>query len=181
MHVLMIGAGGVGDAAARIAAERDFFDRWVVADHDLSRAERTVAAATARREGESRFSAARVDASDAAAVEALAREVGATHVLNAVDPRFVVSIFEGTRAAGADYLDMAMSLSRRHPDTRTRRSGSSSATSSSRRRGSGRPRAGWRSSASGSSRACPTSSRATPRTTCSPTSRSSAPATAPTS
>ncbi len=117
MHVLMIGAGGVGDAAARIAAERDFFDRWVVADHDLSRAERTVAAATARREGESRFSAARVDASDAAAVEALAREVGATHVLNAVDPRFVVSIFEGTRAAGADYLDMAMSLSRRHPDT----------------------------------------------------------------
>ncbi len=117
MHVLMIGAGGVGDAAARIAAERDFFDRWVVADHDLSRAERTVAAATARRDGESRFSAARVDASDAAAVEALVREVGATHVLNAVDPRFVVSIFEGTRAAGADYLDMAMSLSRRHPDT----------------------------------------------------------------
>ena len=113
----MIGAGGVGDAAARIAAERDFFDRWVVADHDLSRAERTVAAATARRDGESRFSAARVDASDAAAVEALVREVGATHVLNAVDPRFVVSIFEGTRAAGADYLDMAMSLSRRHPDT----------------------------------------------------------------
>ncbi len=115
MHVLMIGAGGVGDAAARIAVDRDFFESWVVADHDVSRAERTVAAATARRAGESRFSAARVDASDAAAVEALVREVGATHVLNAVDPRFVVPIFDGTRAAGADYLDMAMSLSRRHP------------------------------------------------------------------
>jgi saccharopine dehydrogenase-like NADP-dependent oxidoreductase len=37
-------------------------------------------------------------------------------VFNAVDPRFVVPIFEGARAAGADYLDMAMSLSRRHPD-----------------------------------------------------------------
>ncbi|QKE84280.1 saccharopine dehydrogenase C-terminal domain-containing protein [Arthrobacter sp. NEB 688] len=116
MRVLMIGAGGVGDAAARIAAERDFFEAWVVADHDVSRAERTVAAATGRREGEARFRAAQVDASDAAAVEALVREVGATHVLNAVDPRFVVTIFEGTRAAGADYLDMAMSLSRRHPD-----------------------------------------------------------------
>ncbi|GIL35975.1 saccharopine dehydrogenase family protein [Phycicoccus sp. DTK01] len=116
MRVLMIGAGGVGDAAARIAAERDFFEAWVVADHDVSRAERTVAAASGRREGESRFRAAQVDASDAAAVEALVREVGATHVLNAVDPRFVVPIFEGTRAGGADYLDMAMSLSRRHPE-----------------------------------------------------------------
>ncbi|MBT9254399.1 saccharopine dehydrogenase NADP-binding domain-containing protein [Phycicoccus sp. MAQZ13P-2] len=116
MRVLMIGAGGVGDAAARIAAERDFFEAWVVADHDVSRAERTVAAASGRREGESRFRAAQVDASDAAAVEALVREVGATHVLNAVDPRFVVPVFQGTRAGGADYLDMAMSLSRRHAD-----------------------------------------------------------------
>ncbi len=55
--------------------------------------------------------AARVDASDAAAVAALAREHGSTHVLNAVDPRFVMPIFEGAFAAGANYLDMAMSLS----------------------------------------------------------------------
>ena len=47
MRVLMVGAGGVGDAAARIAVERDFFEAWVVADHDLARAERTVAAARA--------------------------------------------------------------------------------------------------------------------------------------
>jgi saccharopine dehydrogenase-like NADP-dependent oxidoreductase len=115
MRVLMVGAGGVGDAAARIAAERSFFERWVVADYDLGRAERTVASVTGRHSGESRFSAARVDASDPAAVEALAREVGATHVFNAVDPRFVMPIFDGARAAGADYLDMAMSLSQRHP------------------------------------------------------------------
>ncbi len=110
----MIGAGGVGDAAARIAAERGFFESWTVGDYDLGRAERTVAAVRARHAGESRFTAARVDASDATAVEALARQVGATHVLNAVDPRFVMSVFEGARSAGADYLDMAMSLSRRH-------------------------------------------------------------------
>jgi len=111
----MVGAGGVGDAAARIAAERPFFETWVVADYDLTRAQRTVDAVTSRHDGESRFRAAQVDASDAGAVAALAREVGATHVFNAVDPRFVLPIFEGARAAGADYLDMAMSLSSRHP------------------------------------------------------------------
>ena len=117
MRVLMIGAGGVGDAAVKIAAERDFFERWVVADYSRERAEATVASVAGRRgDGESPFVAAQVDASDAAAVEALAREHGATHVFNAVDPRFVMPIFDGALAAGADYLDMAMSLSRPHPE-----------------------------------------------------------------
>lgn len=116
MRVLMIGAGGVGDAAAKIAVDRDYFERWVVADYSLERAESTVAAASGRREGESRLVAAQVDASDPGAVAALAREHGATHVFNAVDPRFVMPIFTGALAAGADYLDMAMSLSRPHPE-----------------------------------------------------------------
>jgi saccharopine dehydrogenase-like NADP-dependent oxidoreductase len=36
--------------------------------------------------------------------------------MNAVDPRFVMPVFDGAFAAGADYLDMAMSLSHPHPD-----------------------------------------------------------------
>lgn len=112
----MVGSGGVGDAAARIAVERDFFELLVVADYDEERARRTVAAAAARRDGESRLVAARVDASKAGDVEALAREHRITHVFNAVDPRFVMPIFRGALAAGADYLDMAMSLSQRHPE-----------------------------------------------------------------
>ena len=36
--------------------------------------------------------------------------------MNAVDPRFVMPIFTGALAGGADYLDMAMSLSQRHPE-----------------------------------------------------------------
>ncbi len=116
MRILMIGAGGVGDAAARIAVERDFFEQLVVADYDLARAEATVGSASARRDGETRLVAAQVDASDEAAVAALAREHGSTHVFNAVDPRFVMPIFRGALAAGAGYLDMAMSLSRRHPE-----------------------------------------------------------------
>jgi saccharopine dehydrogenase-like NADP-dependent oxidoreductase len=116
VRILVVGSGGVGDAVARIAVERDFFDLLVVADYDAERAAATVAAASARRKGENRLVAAHVDASDAGAVAALARERGATHVLNAVDPRFVMPVFRGALAAGADYLDMAMSLSRRHPD-----------------------------------------------------------------
>jgi saccharopine dehydrogenase-like NADP-dependent oxidoreductase len=114
MRILVVGSGGVGDAVARIAARRGFFELMVVADADRARAERTVAA-VAKGEPAARFVAATVDASDAAGVAALAREHGITHVLNAVDPRFVLPVFEGALAAGADYLDMAMSLSRPHP------------------------------------------------------------------
>ena len=106
MRILLIGAGGVGSAAVAIAARRDFFDRFVVADHDLAKAAAAVP--------DDRFRSARVDASSAAAVTALCREHRITHVLNAVDPRFVMPIFSGALAAGADYLDMAMSLSTPH-------------------------------------------------------------------
>ncbi|MET8119077.1 saccharopine dehydrogenase C-terminal domain-containing protein [Micromonospora sp. NPDC005189] len=109
MRVLLVGAGGVGSAAVAIAARRSFFETMVVADHDVTRAERAVAG-----HGD-RFVAAQVDASAADAVTALCREHRITHVLNAVDPRFVMPIFNGAFAAGADYLDMAMSLSHPHP------------------------------------------------------------------
>ena len=110
MRILLIGAGGVGAAFTAIAARRDFFETLVVADYDLARAERAAAA-------DERFVAAQVDASSAESVAALAREHRATHVMNAVDPRFVMPIFDGAFAAGADYLDMAMSLSHPHPES----------------------------------------------------------------
>lgn len=109
MRILLVGAGGVGSAFAAIAARRDFFERIVIADYDPARAE--TAAAT-----DPRYVAARVDASSAESVTALCREHGITHVMNAVDPVFDMPVFEGAFAAGADYLDMAMSLSRPHPE-----------------------------------------------------------------
>jgi saccharopine dehydrogenase-like NADP-dependent oxidoreductase len=115
MRILLVGSGGVGDAFVRIAARRGFFELLVVADYDLARAERTVAAVQEAHPGEDRFVAARVDASSADSVATLAREHQVTHVMNAVDPRFVLPVFEGAFAAGADYLDMAMSLSRPDP------------------------------------------------------------------
>ena len=108
MRILLVGAGGVGAAFAAIAARRDFFTQLVIADYDLVRAERAASI-------DDRFAAAQADASNAKSVAALAKEHAATHVMNAVDPRFVMPIFDGAFGAGADYLDMAMSLSRPHP------------------------------------------------------------------
>ena len=109
MRILLVGAGGVGGAFTAIAARRDFFETIVIADYDPARAEK--AAAT-----DERYVAAQVDASNADSVTALCREHRITHVMNAVDPIFNMPIFDGAFAAGADYLDMAMSLSKPHPD-----------------------------------------------------------------
>jgi saccharopine dehydrogenase-like NADP-dependent oxidoreductase len=116
MRVLLVGAGGVGTAITRIAARRSFFEAMVVADYDLARAQAAVDGAAADDEGRGRFSAARVDASDEAAVTALLSERRCDVLLNATDPRFVMPLFGAALAAGADYLDMAMSLSHPHPE-----------------------------------------------------------------
>ena len=112
-----MGAGGVGDAFAKIIATRSFYELVIVSDYDLARAERTVAWIAAKHGAEvaARFLPSAIDASDADSVAAVAREHRATHIMNAVEPKFVPTIFAGAFAAGADYLDMAMSLSERHP------------------------------------------------------------------
>ncbi|MET1008346.1 MAG: saccharopine dehydrogenase C-terminal domain-containing protein [Propionibacteriaceae bacterium] len=116
MRILLVGAGGVGDAFAKIATRRSFFEALIVTDYDGAKAEQTVATVLERHPDERRLVADRVDASDAASVAEAVRRHRATHVMNAVDPRFVMPIFSGALAAGADYLDMAMSLSHPHPE-----------------------------------------------------------------
>src|SRR4051794_4399264 len=111
VRILLVGAGGVGGAIIRIAARRAFPEAVVVADYDAGRAEKAVAAV-----GDARFTAARVDAADEAAVGALLAEYRCDVLLNATDPRFVMPLFRAALAGGATYLDMAMSLSHPHPE-----------------------------------------------------------------
>jgi saccharopine dehydrogenase (NAD+, L-lysine forming) len=112
MRILVVGSGGVGSAFAPIVARRDFWEHVVFADIDESRAQRIV-----DRYGErDRFSAAKVDATDAAQVAEVARAHRADVILNAADPRFVMPIFRGAFEAGVTYMDMAMSLSAPHAD-----------------------------------------------------------------
>ncbi|HBJ73227.1 MAG TPA: ATP-binding protein [Actinobacteria bacterium] len=110
MRVLAIGAGGVGTAAALIAERRDYFESWLVADYDANRVHALV-----ERVADPRFAGEQVDASDTAAVAALIQDHGITHVLNVVDPRFVLPIFNACASTGTNYMDTAMSLSRPHP------------------------------------------------------------------
>ncbi|HST25613.1 MAG TPA: saccharopine dehydrogenase C-terminal domain-containing protein [Gaiellaceae bacterium] len=112
MNILVIGSGGVGTAFARIAQRRSFFDRIILGDVDIARANASVDSL-----GEpDRFDAARVDATDSAALVALIRALRADAVLNAVDPRFVLPVFDACFRAGAVYLDMATALSEPHPE-----------------------------------------------------------------
>ena len=111
MRILIVGAGGVGNAIAVALARRDFFDHAVVADVALTRAE-----ATRDRVSDPRFTAAAIDASDTAAIVALARAAQVDTIVNACDPRFNMPIFDAAFEAGCTYLDMAMSLSKPHPD-----------------------------------------------------------------
>jgi saccharopine dehydrogenase-like NADP-dependent oxidoreductase len=110
VKVLVVGAGGVGSAFSRIAGQRNSFEKVVVADYDLGRAER------AARSAADHFSAVQVDASDESSIAALLRAEGCDAVLNAVDPRFVMPVFRAALAAGTTYVDMAMSLSHPHPE-----------------------------------------------------------------
>ena len=118
MKILVVGSGGVGASVAPIAARRDFYEGIVFSDYDEARARRVV-----DRYGDGRFSAAQIDASDPASVAAVARTHGCDAVLNAVDPRFVMSVFDGAFRAGATYMDMAMSLSEPDPEAPYERTG----------------------------------------------------------
>ncbi|MEL0149734.1 MAG: saccharopine dehydrogenase C-terminal domain-containing protein [Pontimonas sp.] len=116
MKILLIGAGGVGNSLAKLLATRNFYDAVVVADYDMSRAEGVLEWIAHRFPAASpKFSASQIDASSAANVTEAALTHGSTVVMNAVEPSFVEAIFDGSLAAGADYMDMAMSLSHPHP------------------------------------------------------------------
>ncbi|TMK97882.1 MAG: ATP-binding protein [Actinobacteria bacterium] len=111
MRILVVGAGGVGAAFAAIAQRRPAFERVVLADIAPERVRSVVAAF-----GEpSRFGAERVDASSQADLQALIARVRPDAVLNACDPRFNEPIFAAAFEARVNYLDMAMTLSRPHP------------------------------------------------------------------
>ena len=116
MKILLVGAGGVGNALAKLLATRDFYENVIVADYDTSRAEGVLEWIAGRfPEARARFSAEHIDASAPENVTALAKKHGAPVVMNAVEPAFVQSIFQGALDAVADYMDMAMSLSIPHP------------------------------------------------------------------
>jgi saccharopine dehydrogenase-like NADP-dependent oxidoreductase len=108
MRILLVGAGGVGTAFARIAARREFAE-LVIGDYDLGRAQRAAAASD-------RFLAVQLDARAEDAVAALLARHSCDALMNAADPRFVLPLYRAALRARTHYLDMAMSLSHPHQD-----------------------------------------------------------------
>ena len=111
MKVLLVGVGTVGEAIARLSAGKPWLEQMVLAGHDLDHV-REVADSIG---DPTTHPVAQIDASEPGAVEALARQHGVDLVMNALDPRFVMPVFEGALAADVDYMDMALSLSSPHP------------------------------------------------------------------
>src|SRR4029077_11581429 len=112
MKVLVVGAGGVGAAFAAIAQRRAASERIGLPAVAPERVKSVVAAL-----GEpGRFSAERVDASNQQDLVELIGRVQPDAVLNACDPRFNEPIFGAAFEAKVTYLDMAMTLSRPHPE-----------------------------------------------------------------
>jgi len=110
VRALVIGAGGVGRAIANIASRKSFITAMVVADRTLARAEQAV-----ERLNDLRFTAAEINAAELESVREIIRQTSPDIVINAVDPRYVMPIFLACEIEDTNYMDMAMSLSRKHP------------------------------------------------------------------
>jgi saccharopine dehydrogenase-like NADP-dependent oxidoreductase len=107
MKVLLVGAGGVGEAIAAIAKPREWLEQMVLADYNVRRAEEVQ-----KKLGEQkRFPVEFIDASKQADIEALARKYNVDLIMNAVDPVFNQQIFDAAHNVGVTYMDMAMTLS----------------------------------------------------------------------
>jgi len=111
MRVLLVGAGGVGEAIASIATKNDPDANWlkamIVSDYNLDRAEEVVA-----KNADKRLTVQKIDASDKVGIIAIAKEQNADFIMNACDPVFNMPIFEAAHEVGCRYMDMAMSLSK---------------------------------------------------------------------
>ena len=113
LKVLLVGAGTVGEAIAKIARGKPWLESMILADYNVERA-REVQAMLGDGAADT-FPAEFVDAGDVASVVQLARHHGVDLVMNAADPRFVPHLFDAAFEAGVGYMDMAVSLSVPNP------------------------------------------------------------------
>jgi saccharopine dehydrogenase (NAD+, L-lysine forming) len=112
MKVLLVGVGGVGEAIAVIAKSKAWVEQIVLADYSLSRAREV----QAKLGDEKRFPVEFVDASQQKMIEELAKKYNVDLIMNACDPLYNEPIFDAAFNTGKNYMDMAMTLSKPHPE-----------------------------------------------------------------
>jgi saccharopine dehydrogenase (NAD+, L-lysine-forming) len=91
---------------------RAWVEQMVLADYNLDRAKEV----QAKLGDEKRFPVEFIDASKQEMVEELARKYAVNLIMNAVDPVYNENIFDAAFNVGVNYMDMAMTLSKPHPD-----------------------------------------------------------------
>jgi len=115
LKILMVGTGGVGEAAAVIASQRDPRGKWlelmVLSDFDQERAEQV-----SKRIGDVRFPAEKVNARNKEEVTALVKKYNVDLLYNACDPSFNENLFDVAFECNVHYMDMALTLSVPHPE-----------------------------------------------------------------
>ena len=112
MKVLIVGAGGVGEAIAQMAKPKDWVELMVLADFNLDRAKEV----QAKLGDDKRFPTEFIDASKQEMIEELAKKYEVNLIMNAVDPVYNEKVFDAAFNVGANYMDMAMTLSQPHPE-----------------------------------------------------------------
>jgi saccharopine dehydrogenase (NAD+, L-lysine-forming) len=105
MRVLLVGAGGVGEAIAVIAKEHTWLEEMVIADYDVERAKKVYD----KVGGNGKFSVEAIDARDKGKIVQVARKHNIDLVMNAVSNFYNDTVFDAAFEANCHYLDMAMS------------------------------------------------------------------------
>ncbi len=115
MKILLVGTGGVGEAAAKIAARRDPQGKWlelmVLSDYNLERA-----SDVSSKISDVRFPAEKVNARKKEELLTLIQKYEPDLLFNACDPSFNETLFDVAYESGIHYMDMALTLSVPHPD-----------------------------------------------------------------
>ncbi len=110
MKVLLVGTGGVGEAIAVIAQGKPWLKKMVLADYNPKR----VREVRKKLKDQKKFPGEQVDAHDKHQIVELAQKHNVDLIMNAVDPIFNEAIFDAAHKVGANYMDMAMTLSTPH-------------------------------------------------------------------
>ncbi len=110
MKVLLIGAGGVGEAIAIIAQDKPWLKKMVLADYNAARLKEV----SEKLNDAKKFPVEQLDARNKKAIVKLARDYKVDLIMNAVDPTFAETIFDAAYKARVNYMDMAMTLSKPH-------------------------------------------------------------------
>ena len=115
MKILLLGTGAVGEAFGVLTRNADPEGRWleklVIADFNLKRAEEVAQ----RLGGNPRYPAVCIDAGNQDQIAAAANEHNIDLILNGCPQNFDPPIFDAAFKVGCHYLDMAMTLSEKHP------------------------------------------------------------------